>query len=43
MKQEIKYVYTCDNCPHAGDLMCCHNCPLYRKKEYIFNYGTTRQ
>ena len=32
MKQEIKYVYNCDNCPHAGNLMFCHNCPLYNKK-----------
>lgn len=22
-------VYTCDNCPHSGDLMACHNCPNF--------------
>ena len=22
-------VYTCDNCPHNGDLMACHNCPNF--------------
>lgn len=22
-------VYNCDNCPHAGNLMCCHNCPNF--------------
>ena len=22
-------VYICDNCPHAGNLMCCHNCPNF--------------
>ena len=22
-------VYTCDNCPHRGNLMCCHNCPNF--------------
>lgn len=25
-------VYTCDNCPHAGDLMCCHNCPNFQSE-----------
>jgi hypothetical protein len=24
-----KTVYTCDNCPHAGNLMCYHNCPNF--------------
>lgn len=28
-KKLVETVYTCDNCPHAGNLMCCHNCPLY--------------
>lgn len=35
-KEALKYrphkvmtVYNCDNCPHKGDLMCCHNCPNY--------------
>lgn len=22
-------VYTCEHCPHAGSLMCCHNCPNF--------------
>lgn len=22
-------VYTCDICPHQGNLMCCHNCPNF--------------
>lgn len=22
-------VYTCDICPHKGNLMCCHNCPNF--------------
>lgn len=22
-------VYNCNNCPHAGNLMCCHNCPNF--------------
>ena len=27
--KKTKTVYTCDNCPHAGNLMCCHNCPNF--------------
>ena len=23
-------VYTCDICPHAGNLMICHNCPNFK-------------
>ena len=42
MEQKIKYVYDCVNCPHAGNLMCYHNCPLYRKKNNYFNYGTRK-
>lgn len=26
-------VYTCDNCPHNGDLMACHNCPNFEMPE----------
>ena len=22
-------IYTCDNCPHNGNLICCHNCPNF--------------
>lgn len=22
-------VYTCDDCPHIGNLMFCHNCPNF--------------
>ena len=27
--KKTETVYTCDNCPHAGNLMCCHNCPNF--------------
>lgn len=26
-------VYTCNNCPHNGDLMACHNCPNFEMPE----------
>jgi len=28
-KKLARPVYTCDICPHKGNLMCCHNCPNY--------------
>lgn len=28
-KKLAEIVYTCNNCPHAGNLMCCHNCPNF--------------
>lgn len=27
--EKNKGVYTCSNCPHAGNLMFCHNCINY--------------
>jgi hypothetical protein len=27
--KKTETVYTCDNCPHVGNLMCCHNCPNF--------------
>ncbi len=27
--KKIETVYTCDNCPHEGNLMYCHNCPNF--------------
>lgn len=33
-------VYTCDNCPHAGDLACCHNCPNFlNPSRNDYDYG----
>ena len=28
-KNSEETVYTCDTCPHKGNLMCCHNCPNF--------------
>ena len=28
-KKLTEVVYTCDICPHKGNLMCCHNCPNF--------------
>ena len=27
--KKTEVVYICDKCPHAGNLMCCHNCPNF--------------
>lgn len=29
IKNSEETVYTCDICPHKGNLMCCHNCPNF--------------
>lgn len=36
-------VYTCSNCPHSGNLMCCHNCPNFQKKTVISQYWSKRK
>lgn len=36
IKNITAYVYDCNNCPHADNLMYCHNCPLYNKAKIIF-------
>lgn len=28
-QHKTETVYSCDHCPHAGNLMCCHNCPNF--------------
>lgn len=28
-KKLNRTVYTCDTCPHKGNLICCHNCPKF--------------
>jgi len=32
--KKTETVYICDNCPHKGNLMCCHNCPNLKLCDY---------